>query len=204
MHVLRFRENLRAYQRSAVAAALLLWPLLSSSGQGAPAGPPIAELPSAPLVLGALYDSLSRSGPQIQVAEALARAVEHRAPALRRPPDPLFQIGVMNRSVPSFAPMVPLGMTQLQLMQMLPLGGKLALAGAAADARTRAARHRVAGVRWELRARAADYLEVLKDVGEVGAGPDRLEGLGGRAVAGEDDRKPQLDHLAPHRGVAAA
>jgi len=61
----------------------------------------------------------------------------------------------MNRELPSLAPMNPLGMTQIQLMQMLPLGGKLRLAGRIAQNQADAARNRSADVRWEVRARAA-------------------------------------------------
>jgi outer membrane protein TolC len=61
----------------------------------------------------------------------------------------------MNRELPSLAPMDPLGMTQIQLMQMLPLGGKLRLAGRIAANRADAAQARATDVRWEVRARAA-------------------------------------------------
>jgi outer membrane protein TolC len=61
----------------------------------------------------------------------------------------------MNRELPSLAPMNPLGMTQIQLMQMLPLGGKLRFAGRIASNNADAARARAADVRWDVRARAA-------------------------------------------------
>ena len=47
------------------------------------------------------------------------------------------------------------GMTQLQLMQMLPLGGKLALAGRAASAQASATSQRANDVIWELRSQTA-------------------------------------------------
>jgi outer membrane protein TolC len=51
--------------------------------------------------------------------------------------------------------MDPLGMTQLQVMQMVPIAGKLALAGSVASARADAARDRADDVRWDVRSRVA-------------------------------------------------
>jgi outer membrane protein TolC len=61
----------------------------------------------------------------------------------------------MNYSLPGLAPMPTLGMSQLQLMQMLPLGGKLHAAGRAADARASSSAERARDVVWETRAAAA-------------------------------------------------
>jgi outer membrane protein TolC len=61
----------------------------------------------------------------------------------------------MNRSLPSLAPMDPLGMTQLQLMQMIPVAGKLSLAGNVASAQSEAARERADDVGWDVRSRVA-------------------------------------------------
>jgi outer membrane protein, heavy metal efflux system len=52
-------------------------------------------------------------------------------------------------------PMPPLGMTQLQLMQMVPLGGKLTQTGRVAAAQADAAAARVEEVVWELRSQTA-------------------------------------------------
>jgi len=105
--------------------------------------------------LGDLYQRVTRHHPRIAAAQALARATEARAATSRRPPDPQLQLGVMNRSIPSFAPMRPLGMTQLQLMQMVPSRGKLSLAGRVADAQSAAASVRTEDVAWELRTQVA-------------------------------------------------
>lgn len=101
--------------------------------------------------LGDLYQLVARGNPRLVAAQWLARATDARAPGARRPADPQLQVGVMNRSLPGLAPMPVLGMVQLQLMQMLPTGGKLALAGRAADAQSAAALARVDEVAWELR-----------------------------------------------------
>ena len=61
----------------------------------------------------------------------------------------------MNYMLPSLAPMRTLGMRQVQVMQMLPLGGKLAMAGRVADAQASAASERAQEVRWELRSEIA-------------------------------------------------
>jgi outer membrane protein TolC len=61
----------------------------------------------------------------------------------------------MNYSLPNLAPMPTTGMTQLQVMQMLPLGGKLALAGRAAGAQASATNERANDVVWELRSQTA-------------------------------------------------
>src|SRR4051812_8619723 len=82
------------------------------------------------LTLAEVYARLSASNPQLAAARSLATAASLRVSAARRPPDPQIQLGWMNYGVPNLAPMPALGMTQLQLMQMLPLGGKLGLAAA--------------------------------------------------------------------------
>ena len=83
------------------------------------------------------------------------RAAQARVPGATRPPDPQFQLGWMNYSLPNLAPMPTTGMTQLQVMQMLPLGGKLALAGRAVGAQASATNERANDVVWELRSQTA-------------------------------------------------
>ena len=61
----------------------------------------------------------------------------------------------MNYELPSLRPMDVLGMTQLQLMQMVPVPGKLRLAGLVETARADASATRVADVSFDLRTRAA-------------------------------------------------
>ena len=110
---------------------------------------------SSRLRLSALYEQVSRQSPRVDAALALAHAAEARIPGATRLPDPQLQLGLMNRSLPSLAPMDPLGMTQVQVMQMVPIAGKLALAGNVASARADAARERVDDVRWDVRSRVA-------------------------------------------------
>jgi outer membrane protein TolC len=141
------RRSRRLACRAAILAAALLVVV-------APAGAAQRESP-APMRLGALYARVERANPRIAAADALVRAARARVPGARRPPDPQLQLGFMNYTLPGLAPMEPLGMTQLQLMQMLPLGGKLALAGRVADAQASAQGERARDVVWELRSRTA-------------------------------------------------
>ena len=98
---------------------------------------------------------LAAAAPRVAAASSLADAARARVTSAKLPPDPEIQLGFMNRELPSLAPMDPLGMTQIQLMQMLPLGGKLRLSGRIASNNAEAARARAADVRWDVRARAA-------------------------------------------------
>jgi hypothetical protein len=109
----------------------------------------------APVLLGTVLDAVARSNPRLDAARALARAARARVPGVTRPPDPQLQFGFMNYELPSLRPMDALGMTQLQLMQMVPVAGKLRLAGAVATARADAASTRIADAGLDLRARTA-------------------------------------------------
>jgi cobalt-zinc-cadmium efflux system outer membrane protein len=110
---------------------------------------------SGVLRLGDVYRHVESANPRISAARSLAQAALSRVPGATRPPDPQLQLGFMNYSLPSLAPMPITGMTQLQVMQMLPLGGKLALAGRAANAQASATTQRARDVVWELRSQTA-------------------------------------------------
>ena len=86
---------------------------------------------------------------------ALTRAAEARIPTATRPPDPQVQLGFMNYMLPGLTPMDPLGMTQLQVMQMIPINGRLSLARRVASASAAAATARSDDVSWELRRQVA-------------------------------------------------
>ena len=107
------------------------------------------------IVLGELYDQVQRANPRVQAARALTRSAQARVPGASLPPDPQFQLGLMNYALPRLAPMPIVGMNQLQLMQMLPLGGKLRLAGQAASALASATGNRADDVSWDLRTQTA-------------------------------------------------
>ncbi len=107
------------------------------------------------VVLGDLYSRMQRANPRASAARSLAAAAAARVSGATRPPDPQLQFGFMNYSVPRLAPMPTLGMAQLQLMQMLPLGGKLALAGRVAGAQASATAARAEDVVWDVRTQTA-------------------------------------------------
>jgi outer membrane protein TolC len=103
------------------------------------------------LLLGEIYREAREASPRNQAARALARAADARVRAAKLPPDPQVQFGVMNYAVPRLRPMDPLGMTQLTLMQMIPVAGKLGLSGHVAAAQAEAQSERATDVEWELR-----------------------------------------------------
>lgn len=107
------------------------------------------------LTLDSVLILIDTRSPRVRAADALARATGARVAAALRPPDPELQLGLMNYSLPKGGPDPVLGMTQLQVMQMVPIPGKLSAAGAAARARADAASARALDVAWEVRAGAA-------------------------------------------------
>jgi outer membrane protein TolC len=125
----------------AIAGAVLVSPTRTIDGQSS-------------ISLADVYRQASAS-PRIKAATSLAEAARARVASAKLPPDPELQLGFMNRELPSLAPMDPLGMTQIQLMQMLPVGGKLRLAGRIASGKVEVAKARATEARWDVRARAA-------------------------------------------------
>ena len=109
----------------------------------------------SPLLLGNVYSRAERQSPRTQAAQALARAAFARVPGARRPPDPQLQLGFENYDLRGLRPMDPIGMTQLQLMQMVPVAGKLGLGGDVAERQAEAQAFRASEVWWELRAQVA-------------------------------------------------
>lgn len=167
MYAVQLRRRIARSSRPEIAKPILFAACLTLTSAVATLGQDLTvsarsvsrpELPrgdSAALRLSPLYELASRSSPQRDAARALARAAEARVAGAKRPPDPELQLGFMNRSLPSLAPMDPLGMTQLQLMQMIPVAGKLSLAGNVASAQSEAARERADDVGWDVRSRVA-------------------------------------------------
>lgn len=146
-----FIPRSRTVSRSVAAPVLLAFALIA---RPALAQAPPAAADSIPLTLRSVLAAVERANPRARAAAKLADAAEARVPGSRRPPDPELQFGFMNYSLWRFAPDEALGMRQLQLMQMLPLPGKLADAGSAARARADAAQARSLDVRWVVRSQA--------------------------------------------------
>jgi cobalt-zinc-cadmium efflux system outer membrane protein len=107
------------------------------------------------LRLGEVFRVLETASPRLEAARQSALAAEERIAPARTLPDPQLQFGLMNRSLPGLGLQQPLGMNQIQLMQMVPLAGKLGLAGRVARAQAKGTRARASDLGWDLRARAA-------------------------------------------------
>jgi outer membrane protein TolC len=126
--------------------SVLVWALVSLQQ-----GPPTSDT----LRLPDLYKIAAQQNPRIAGATALANAARARVTSARRPPDPQFQFGVMNYAVPEWRPMEALGMVQVQAMQMLPLVGKLGIAGRMAESGASAEAERARDVAWDVRTKVA-------------------------------------------------
>ena len=148
------RRFARRYRSSLAALAAMLLPLAgavaSAHAQAVAAGDS-----APPLRLSWLFARIDSASPRLVAARAMTRAAEARISSTARPPDPMLQLNIMNRALPGLEPMPVLGMTQLQLTQMLPVAGQLGLAKESAAALADASGARAAEVRWEARARAA-------------------------------------------------
>ena len=102
-----------------------------------------------------MFRILEARSPRLEAARQMAFAAEARIKPASTLPDPQLQFGLMNRNLPGFGLQDPLGMNQVQVMQMVPIAGQLGLAGRGAAAQAGAARARAAELGWDLRARAA-------------------------------------------------
>lgn len=116
---------------------------------------PVFAAADSTLRLGELYVIAARANPRVRAATAVADATDAALPSTTRPPDPRVQFALMNRELPGFAPMNPLGMTQVQVMQMIPTAGKLAYGSRAAQSRAVGVRLRATELSWEVRRQVA-------------------------------------------------
>ena len=139
-------------RRSTVRLALLV--LLPFGAVSLPSAAR-AQTGSNSLSLSTIYRRIDAGTPRIVAANAAARAAEARIAPSRRPPDPMLQFALMNRRLPGLGLDDVLGMNQIQLVQMIPVAGKLGLAAGVERARASAANDRAAEVRLEERERAA-------------------------------------------------
>ncbi len=181
MHFVITYDALRSWSRSIASLTLAILAVASPSAAQSPT-PPSAVRDT--LRLGPLLEAIERGNPRIEAARATARAARARIPGASRAPDPQLQLGLMNREFPNLRPMDLLGMTQIQVMQMVPVAGKLRLAGLAETARADATDTRVLDASADLRARgtmlfydlyatdgtlrvARDTRRLLQDIGEL-------------------------------------
>lgn len=148
----------------ALAFAALLgagaFPLHAQAG-GAEEGAQVGDL-SAPLGFDQVRNLVMARNPLLAVARARATAQQAVVPEASTLPDPMLQVGAMNVGLPDFNADMPMSMAPaVQLMQIVPLGGRLGVRGRAADAEARAAAIMVDEVAWQLHARAAAAFQRL-------------------------------------------
>ena len=142
---------------STAAVAVIALALLGTSSFALAQAP----APTEHLRLGDVYRDLQARSPMLRAAGASARAAAARVGPVTRLPDPTLQLSTMNRDLPGFALNNPLGMNQIQLEQMIPLGGRIGLSADAARARAREEEARVPEVALTQRALAARQFYAL-------------------------------------------
>jgi cobalt-zinc-cadmium efflux system outer membrane protein len=107
------------------------------------------------LRLGELYGTARSANPGIAAAHARAEAARARVSSAKLPADPELELAFMNRELPGLAPMPGVGMTQLTVMQMLPVAGQLGLKGSIARSQATAAAELAGDAEWEVRSAVA-------------------------------------------------
>jgi outer membrane protein TolC len=108
------------------------------------------------VTLEQVYAQVWERNPRLAAARSLAIAVETQESAAGLLPDPALQLGVMNLSLPNLRADMPSSMApSIQLMQMVPFPGKLALSGRIAKQSTAMAEANAGETRWEVRSQAA-------------------------------------------------
>jgi outer membrane protein TolC len=102
------------------------------------------------------YRLAQARSPLLRAAAAVADAAATRQASAGLPPDPMFQVGIMNFSIPDLNTNMPTSMApSIQAMQMLPWFGKLGLSEQIAEQSTAMARASSKETWWEIRSRTA-------------------------------------------------
>jgi hypothetical protein len=110
-------QQRRAMYRTIAVTALLLSAPHAVSGQDT-------------LTLAEVYRVAEQQNPMLRAVLARVDAARAAESSASLPPDPALQLGVMNASLPGLETNMPGAMLpSIQLMQMLPVGGKLRLTG---------------------------------------------------------------------------
>jgi outer membrane protein TolC len=132
------------------------------------AGASLAAQSTPRLTLAEVYSGLDPSQPQIAAARARANAATARIGPVSRWPDPTIQLALMNRNLPGLGLQDPLGMNQIQVMQMIPVAGKTGLAVRAARAEAAAGSAEAEDAAWSVRASAAmSFYDLLQTDGAL-------------------------------------
>ncbi len=134
--------------RALLPALLLAAPLAPALAQ--------ASRPGAPLTLDAVHRRVAGSNPMLAALRADASAAGFRVAPASALPDPMLELGSLNRNLGDGLALMPFsGMNMIGVRQALPLGGVLGSAGRAAGARQVAAEAGVTAGEFELRTMAA-------------------------------------------------
>lgn len=108
------------------------------------------------LTLERVYSLARERNPRVEAVGSIARSVEAMEPSAGLPPDPIFQIGVMNLRLPEFSADMPNSMAPaMQLMQTFPFPGKLSLGSKIAERSTEMAEADADETWWAVRTRVA-------------------------------------------------
>jgi outer membrane protein, heavy metal efflux system len=131
------------------------------------------------LTLREVYELALERSRSLQAARASAAGVSARESSAGLPPDPQVQLGAMNLSLPDLSADMPAAMApSIQVMQMIPIAGKLGLRGAIARQGTAMAQRAADEVWWEVRTRAALlYYDVYQSDRQVAVMEETLDWL---------------------------
>lgn len=117
------------------------------------------------LRLADVYALVDARNPMLAAFRSRADAVRSMESSATLPPDPQLRLGVMNASLPGLKADMPTSMAPaVELMQMVPLPGKLSLTGEIARQESAVAQAEAAEAAWMLRARAAMSFYDIYDV----------------------------------------
>jgi outer membrane protein TolC len=109
----------------------------------------------APLTLAEAYALAAERSPVLHASAASVEAVRAREGSAKLPPDPELQLGVMNTPFPGVERGSSTLQPSVQLMQMVPIGGKLVLGGRIARQSTEIERAEADETAWRVRGQAA-------------------------------------------------
>lgn len=110
---------------------------------------------SVPLTLAEVYALARERNPMVQASAASVEAVRAMERSAKLPPDPQLQLGLMNTPFPGVERMSSALQPSVQLMQMVPISGKLALGGRIARQSTDIERAAADETGWMVRGLAA-------------------------------------------------
>jgi outer membrane protein, heavy metal efflux system len=110
------------------------------------------------------YELARTRNPMLRAAAAAVEAAAAGESSAGLPPDPELQVGIMNASLPSLRTDMPASMApSIQVMQMLPLPGKLRLSREMAEQTTRMTLRAAEAMWWDVRgATAMAFYEVYQ------------------------------------------